>query len=148
MPAADDIETRLAIVERDVTQLREQLALTISDAGAARMLAAGADHDVSEVRAELRAHTQALNALRETQLEQGREMREGFAEQGRRIDEQGQKIDEQTRRIDEQGQKIDEQTRRIDEQTREMREGFATLATGMAQITTLLTNLAGTEGLR
>ena len=86
MPAADDIETRLAIVERDVTQLREQLALTISDAGAARMLAAGADHDVSEVRAELRAHTQALNALRETQLEQGRkideqgrEMREGFA---------------------------------------------------------------------
>ena len=86
MPAADDIETRLAIVERDVTQLREQLALTISDASAARMLAAGADHDVSEVRAELRAHTQALNALRETQLEQGRkideqgrEMREGFA---------------------------------------------------------------------
>ncbi len=109
MPAADDIETRLAIVERDVTQLREQLALTISDAGAARMLAAGADHDVSEVRAELRAHTQALNALRETQLEQGR---------------------------------------KIDEQNREMREGFATLATGMAQITTLLTNLGGTEKLR
>jgi hypothetical protein len=88
MPAADDIETRLAIVERDVTQLREQLALTISDAGAARMLAAGADHDVSEVRAELRAHTQALNALRETQLEQGR-----------KIDEQSQKIDEQGREM-------------------------------------------------
>ena len=41
---------------------------------------------MSEVRAELRAHTQALNALRETQLEQAREiselraeMREGFA---------------------------------------------------------------------
>lgn len=79
VPAADDdIETRLAIVERDVAQLREQLALTSSDAAAARMLAAGADHDVSEVRAELRAHTQALNALRETQLEQSREMREGF----------------------------------------------------------------------
>ncbi|MGH3698541.1 MAG: hypothetical protein ACRDQY_03540, partial [Pseudonocardiaceae bacterium] len=42
-----------------------------SDAAAARVLAAGADHDVSEVRAELRAHTKALNALRETQLEQG-----------------------------------------------------------------------------
>jgi hypothetical protein len=37
-------------------------------------LAAGADRDVSEVRAELRAHTQGLNALRETQLEQGREI--------------------------------------------------------------------------
>jgi predicted nucleic acid-binding Zn-ribbon protein len=123
MPAADDIETRLAIVERDVTQLREQLALTISDAGAARMLAAGADHDVSEVRAELRAHTQALNALRETQLEQGR-------------------------KIDEQGRKIDEQNRKIDEQGREMRDGFATLATGMAQITALLTNLGESEELR
>ena len=80
MPASgDDFETRLAILERDVAQLREQAALTSSDAAAARVLAAGADHDVSEVRAELRAHTQALNALRETQLEQGREMREGFA---------------------------------------------------------------------
>ena len=86
MPPADDIETRLATVERDVVELREQLAVTRSDAAASRMLAAGADHDVSEVRAELRAHTQSLNALRETQLEQsrkideqGREMREGFA---------------------------------------------------------------------
>jgi hypothetical protein len=107
MPAADDIETRLAIVERDVAKLREQLALASSDAGAARLLVAGADHDVSEVRAELCAHTQALNALRDTQLEQGR---------------------------------------KIDEQSQEMREGFATLAAGMAQITTLLTDLRGTEG--
>jgi hypothetical protein len=66
--------------------------------------------------AELRAHTQVLNALRDTQLEQGR--------------------------------KIDEQGHKIDEQGREMREGFATLATGMAQITALLTNLGGTEGVR
>lgn len=86
MPDSDDIEIRLAIVERDVARLREQVALTSSDAAAARVLAAGADRDVSEVRAELRAHTQGLNALRETQLdqgremrEQGREMREGFA---------------------------------------------------------------------
>ncbi|MGH3901034.1 MAG: hypothetical protein ACRDTA_22870 [Pseudonocardiaceae bacterium] len=106
MPDSDDIETRLTIVERDVARLREQVALTSSDAAAARVLAAGADRDVSEVRAELRAHTQGLNALRETQLEQGREMRE---------------------------------------QGREMREGFATLATGMAQITALLTNIAGAE---
>jgi hypothetical protein len=62
-----------------VVRLREQVALSAADAGSARVLAAGADHDVSEVRAELRAHTQALNALRETQLEQGQEMREGFA---------------------------------------------------------------------
>ena len=123
-PADDDIETRLATVECDVAELREQLALSRSDAAAARTLAAGADHDVSEVRAELRAHTQALNALREVQLEQGREMRVGFAEQDRKMREG------------------------FAEQDREMREGFSTLATGMAQITALLTNLGGSEGLR
>ena len=79
----DDVEARSTILEQEVARLREQIALTSSDAAtaradatAARVLAAGADRDVSEVRAELRTHTQALNALRETQLEQGREMRE------------------------------------------------------------------------
>lgn len=119
-PADDDIETRLATVERNVAQLREQLAITNSDAAAARMLAAGADHDVSEVRAELRAHTQALNALRETQREQGR-----------MIDEQGREMRAGFAR-----------------QEGEMREGFAKLATGMAQITALLTNLGGSERLQ
>jgi FKBP-type peptidyl-prolyl cis-trans isomerase (trigger factor) len=83
----DDFEARLAVLEREVARLREQTALTSSeataarvDAAAARVLAAGADHDVSEVRAELRAHLQALNALRETQLEQAQEMRAGFGE--------------------------------------------------------------------
>ncbi|MGH3813581.1 MAG: hypothetical protein ACRDUV_14200 [Pseudonocardiaceae bacterium] len=118
MPGTDDdFETRLAVLEREVAQLREQVALTSSDAAAARVLASGADRDVSEVRAELRAHTQSLNALRETQLEQGqkidkldREMCEGFAEV-----------------------------------RTEMREGFSTVATGMAQITALLANIAGPE---
>lgn len=111
----DDFEARLGVLEREVARLREQAALTSSeataarvDAAAARVLAAGADHDVSEVRAELRAHLQVLNALRETQLEQAREMREGFAE---------------------------------------TREGFAKQATGMAQITALLTKIAGPAGL-
>ncbi len=90
VPDSDDIETRLASVERDVARLREQVALANSDAAAARLLAAGADRDVSEVRAELRAHTQGLNALRETQLEQGREitsLRQDVAEQGREMRE-------------------------------------------------------------
>ncbi len=51
----DEVELRLGRLEHEVVELREQLALTRSDASAARVLAAGADHDVSEVRAELRA---------------------------------------------------------------------------------------------
>ncbi len=120
----DDVEARITRLEHEVAELREQVALTRSDAAAARVLAAGADRDVSEVRAELRAHTQGLNALRETQLEQGQEinelrheMREGFTSQGRRIDAL----------------------------EREMRGGFATMATGMAQITALLTDIRGPE---
>jgi len=82
----DSVENRLTALERQVAHLREQNALIASDASAARTLAAGADRDVSEVRAELRAHTQVLNSLRETQLEQGQvlaeqgqTMRAGFA---------------------------------------------------------------------
>jgi len=133
VPTADDFETRLTTVEREVARLRDQATVTSSDvtaaradAAAVRVLAAGADHDVSEIRAERRAHTQALNALRETQLDQGREMRDGFAKQDRRIDTL---------------------ERRIDGLEHEMRQGFATLATGMAQITALLTNLGASEGL-
>ncbi len=85
--SADDLETRVATLEGEVARLREQIALTNSDATAARVLAAGADRDVSEVRAELRAHMQALNALRETQLAHVREMREGFATQNREMRE-------------------------------------------------------------
>lgn len=68
---SDNLESRLTAVEREVAQWRERQVLAASDAAAARTLAAGADRDVSEVRAELRAHTSALYALRETQLEQG-----------------------------------------------------------------------------
>jgi hypothetical protein len=122
----DDVEARLAILEREVARLREQSILISSDAtgarvdaAAVRVLAAGADRDVSEVRAELRAHIQALNALRETQLEQAREMREGFAEIRTEMREGFAKT----------------------------REGFATQAIGMAEITALLTKIAWPEVL-
>ncbi|HWR48299.1 MAG TPA: hypothetical protein VN327_11910 [Pseudonocardiaceae bacterium] len=117
----NDIENRVGILEREVARLREQAALTGSDA-AARVLAAGADHDVSEVRSELRAHTRALNALRETQLEQGRVL----AEHGEAITSMRQELTEHGRAIVNLDQK--------------MSAGFATLHTGMAKITALLEN--------
>jgi hypothetical protein len=62
----------------------------------------------------MRAHHQVLNALRETQLEQG------------------QQIDGLRREMHQQ----------IGELRREMRAGFAVQSTGMAQITALLTTIA------
>jgi hypothetical protein len=74
----NDLDRRVHVLEVEFARMREQSAITSSDAAAARVLAGGADRDVSEVRSELRAHTQALNALRETQLEQGQRMSDGF----------------------------------------------------------------------
>ena len=123
----DDIESRLSAVEREVAQLRSQVAITASDAAAARVLAAGADRDVSEVRAELRAHTQALNALRETQLEQGQ-----------MLAEQGQMLAEHGRAVAEQGQAI----LNLDHK---MTDGFTPLRVGMEQIHALLVRIAPGE---
>ena len=118
MATPEDIDSRLSAVAREVAQLRAQQGLTASDAAAAaaRVLAAGAEHDVSEVRAELRAHTSALNALRETQLEQGR-------------------------RLDRMDDRFDGMDIRFDGVEARMADGFATVGAGMAQIVTLLEGL-------
>lgn len=75
----DDIADRLTTVEETVAQLRAEVrnvAVARSDAAAARVLASGAHEDVAEVRSALTAHTRTLNALRETQVEQGQQITE------------------------------------------------------------------------
>jgi len=83
-------------LEARVARLEQLLASTREQAAAARILAGGADQEVSEFKGTLNAHTRALGALRETQVEQGQkldaleskvddgfsEMREGFAKVG------------------------------------------------------------------
>jgi hypothetical protein len=46
-PEEHSFEARLALVEREVARLREELVIARTDAGAARVLAAGADHDAA-----------------------------------------------------------------------------------------------------
>jgi len=65
----DDIPERGTALEAEMGRMREELTTVRADAAAARVQAGGADHDVSEVRAELRAHTRAIGAL---QLRRGR----------------------------------------------------------------------------
>ena len=102
-------------MERQVREIR-------ADAAAARVLAGAADRDVSEFKQILQGHTRTLNALRETQVEQGnrltsleREMREGLSTMNSRIDGV----------------------------EHEMRQGFSMVNVGMAQITALLRNIEG-----
>ncbi|TWF78636.1 hypothetical protein FHX44_114559 [Pseudonocardia hierapolitana] len=72
----DDLAARVARLEGEVARLKDGVSVSRADAAAARVLAGGADREVSDVRTELRAHAQVLNALRETQLEQQGEMRQ------------------------------------------------------------------------
>jgi hypothetical protein len=73
MDSSGDLERRLAAVESEVAVARREAA-------AARALAAGADRDVADYRAEMRAHTHGLNALRQTQLEHYAEHKADSAE--------------------------------------------------------------------
>ena len=60
----EEIEARLTALEQQVQAVRQ-------DAAAARVLAGGADRDVSALVTRLDAQTKLLMALRETQIEQG-----------------------------------------------------------------------------
>jgi hypothetical protein len=79
----EELELRLAAVEAELPEIRQEAA-------AARALAAGADRDVADYRAEMRSQTRMINALRETQVEQGQVQ----AEQGQVQAEQGQALSE------------------------------------------------------
>ncbi|MGH3468358.1 MAG: hypothetical protein ACRDQF_11570, partial [Thermocrispum sp.] len=130
MPDRDDLEHRVDALEDQGRELRSRIVSAETDAAAARTLAAGADRDVGEVRAELRAHTSALNALRETQLEQGHTLAKHttllvahgtiLAEHGRVLDEHGRKLDANGRKLDANGRKLDANGRKLDANGRKL----------------------------
>jgi hypothetical protein len=60
---------RVGVLETKVVTMRERLDLETG-------LAASRDRDVSDVKAKLQAHTGLLNALRMTQVEQGKTLGE------------------------------------------------------------------------
>ncbi len=108
-----DLEPRVERLEHDMAGVRQ-------DAVVARVLASGADRDVSEIRSEFRAQRGVLNALRETQV----------ALRGTQV-EQGVQLVELR-------DTVAEHSRRLDSLERTMSDGFSTLNVGMAQIVALL----------
>jgi chromosome segregation ATPase len=151
----NDIENRVAVLERQILRLHEQVALATSEAAAARVLASGADRDVSEVRAELRAHTQALNALRETQLEMAKQIT-SLDERVTSLDARVASLDARVASLDARVASLDARVASLDERVASLdgkvtkledkvTQGFDTLTTGMAQIMALLTPNSGSE---
>jgi chromosome segregation ATPase len=115
----DDLRARLGVVEDQVTQLAE-------DAAATRALAAMADRDVAAFRQEMRGHTRVLNALRETQLEQGRALQE----HGRTLQEHGRELGTLRETQLEQGRTLEEQSRTLGQHG----QTLGSLAAGQAAI--------------
>jgi chromosome segregation ATPase len=71
----DELRERLEALEGQVARIGEleaEVARLREDAATARALASMADRDVAEMRTTARGHTQVLNAIRETQIEQSR----------------------------------------------------------------------------
>jgi hypothetical protein len=104
--------------EARVTALEGQIRSVRQDAAAARVLAGGADRDVSAFGAPFDAHQRLLEALRETQIEHGQRLA-GHEERFDRLESELQRLET------------------------EMRGGFSTLAVGQAEILALLNRMNG-----
>lgn len=125
--ASDDLEQRIRDIEREMARLRTLIDVGAADSSAARLLAAGADGEVSDVRAQLRAHTAVLNALRQTQVEQGGTLAshgeilvwhsEVLASHTRTLDQHTRTLDEHTRTLDQHTRTLDEHGRKLDTQS-------------------------------
>jgi hypothetical protein len=150
-----ELEERVRKLEEQQRQTRGAVETTLAASSDARLLSAGADPDVSEVRVELRAHRSALNALRADQrglVQTQRKLAQcqRNLEQSQRNLEQSQRNLEQSQRNLEQGQRelrtgLLAQGVRLDLLERdmhagfdEMRDKFATVDAGLRQIVTLL----------
>jgi chromosome segregation ATPase len=110
MAGDDELEARVTALEADVQALRQDVADV-------RTLAVGADGDVSAFAARLDTHQRLLQALRETQIEQGVQ-------------------------IEALKRRLDAVEAKLSSLETEMRSGFAMLAAGQAQIVTMLERLA------
>ncbi len=127
---SEDIDNRLSSLEQAVAQLRIQQVAIASEAAAARILAAGADHDVSQVRAAYLAQTRLLEALRQTQVEHGQRLDS--------IDGRLDRVDGRLDRVDGRLDGIDGRLDRVDGRLDSIDGRLDGLQTGMAEILRLL----------
>jgi uncharacterized coiled-coil protein SlyX len=90
MPAPNELEARVAALETQVAELAEQVRTSKQDAAAARVLAGGADRDVTEIRGEIRdlrqATTSSFNAMRDDLRDLRRNTADGFTEMRGKLD--------------------------------------------------------------
>jgi hypothetical protein len=127
-----DFEARLSAVESRVHQLDADVTAAVSDAAAARHLAAARDRDLADLTIKVDANRAAINGL--------------GVQTASRFDVVDQRFDQVDERFDQVDQRFEQVDRRFGQLENEMRIGFAEMrsrfdhtAAGMAQIVDLLT---------
>lgn len=84
MAQPPDLETRVSTLETQVRDLTQRVRRSEQDAAAARVLAGGADRDVTDMRTEIREfrgqNTGVLNAMREDLTDLRGHVDNGFAD--------------------------------------------------------------------
>jgi predicted nucleic acid-binding Zn-ribbon protein len=127
MAGTDDLEPRVAALETQGQELTTRLRRSEQDAAAARMLAGGADRDVTEIRAEIRdfrqATTSSFNAMREDFTDLRMEVTDLRTEMNSRF-------------------------AKVDNGFAEMRGKLDATAAGLEQIVSLLNTIIGRDGGR
>jgi hypothetical protein len=121
MGSMEELEARVSALETQLRSVRQ-------DAAAARVLAGGADRDVSAFGAKLDAQQRLLEALRETQIEHGRRL---AGHDGRFDHAEG---------------RFDHLEQRFDALESQMWQGFTNLERGQNVILDLLRRRNGHEG--
>ncbi|MGQ0841702.1 permease [Actinokineospora sp.] len=90
MAQPDNLEARVTALETQVRTLVDRVSHSARDAAAARVLAGGADRDVSEIRTEIREfreqNTRVLNAMREDLTDLRSHVDTGFTEMRGKFD--------------------------------------------------------------
>lgn len=74
MSEMDELRGRVSALESQMTELRANQQQTHGEARRAAELFVMVDRDVADLTAKSNAQTQVLQALRETQIEQGRDI--------------------------------------------------------------------------
>lgn len=93
MAQPNGLEARVAALETKVQELADGMRTSEQDAAAARVLAGGADHDVAQIRGEIRdfrqATTSSFNATREDLADLRTNVDNGFIEVRGKLDAAG-----------------------------------------------------------
>jgi chromosome segregation ATPase len=125
MPALEDLEARVAALETQLRELADRVRHSEQDAAAARVLAGGADRDVTDLGVKVEANRKAINALGE---------------------QTAARFDRLEQRVDNGFAKVDHEFAKVDKGFAEIRGKLDAAAAGQQQIVTLLSTLIGQHG--